>query len=98
MRCSNCGYDDIDCLDIDHTNNDGRLHRRLNKNVGKCTYFYLQKDNYPDEFDVLCRNCNWKKHLNLKHDAEVIKTDNVKKPFFKADEKQKTIPVDGDEL
>jgi Zn-dependent oligopeptidase len=28
---------------------------------------------------------------------EVIKTDNIKKPFFKADDVQKTIPVDGDE-
>jgi hypothetical protein len=29
---------------------------------------------------------------------ETIKTDIVKKPFFKADDKQKTIPMDGDEL
>jgi hypothetical protein len=29
---------------------------------------------------------------------EVIKTDIVKKPFFKTDDKQKTIPMDGDEL
>jgi len=28
---------------------------------------------------------------------EVIKNDNVKKPFFKTDNKQKTIPTDGDE-
>lgn len=29
---------------------------------------------------------------------EVIKTDNVKKSFFKSGDKQKTIPMDGDEL
>jgi hypothetical protein len=98
MRCSICGYDDIDCLDIDHKNNDGRQQIRINKNIGKCPYFYLQKDNYPEDFDVLCRNCNWKKHLNLNYSVNVIKTDNVKKSFFKSGDKQKTISMDGDEL
>jgi hypothetical protein len=66
MCCSICGFDDIDCLDIDHINNDGWTHRKNDKNFSKSLYLYLQKQGYPETYQVLCKNCNWKKYLEYK--------------------------------
>ena len=58
MECANCKCDEIDVLSIDHINNDGYKSRNA------YFYYWLQKYNYPNDFQVLCRNCNWLKHLN----------------------------------
>lgn len=50
------------------------------------------------EAEMLKRTSDRKTIIVTFGTPEVIKTDNVKKPFFKACEKQKTIPMDGDEL
>ena len=63
MACNICGYDNIDCLDLDHINNDGYIWRKENPNFSKNPYFHLQKLNYPVDYQVLCKNCNWQKHL-----------------------------------
>lgn len=57
-----CGFSDIDCLDIDHVENDGASDRKIRR-LGPVKYRWLKKNNYPKGFQVLCRNCNWKKHL-----------------------------------
>lgn len=50
------------------------------------------------EADMLKRTSD-KKTIVVKFGTpEVIKIDNAKKPFFKSDDKQKTIKLDGDEL
>jgi len=60
-----CDVNDIDMLALDHTNNDGALHR---KKVGAITgifmYEWAKKNNYPKMFGVLCWNHNIKKQLN----------------------------------
>ena len=62
MCCENCGYGkNIDCLDIDHINNDGAEFRK--KNRGISIYAWLQKNNYPKGFQILCKNCNWEKRM-----------------------------------
>ena len=62
-KCSNCGISDIDILDIDHINNNGAEDRRNNL-YGYNLYRHLKKKGYPkDEYQLLCKNCNWKKHL-----------------------------------
>lgn len=68
LACVKCGYSDIDCLTIDHINNDAH-HRQNNGRVGGTTlYRKLRKQNYPQGFQTLCINCNFKKSLeNLRH-------------------------------
>lgn len=50
------------------------------------------------EAEMLKRTSDRKTVIVTFGTPEVIKTDNVKKSFFKSDDKQKTIPMDGDEL
>ncbi len=57
--CSCCGESEIDFLTIDHINNDGAEHRRLIKR--RNIYSWLITNNYPDNFQILCMNCNFAK-------------------------------------
>ena len=61
-RCCVCGYDNLISLDIDHINNDGKKDRD-SKNLGSRMYCWLKKNNYPPQFQVLCKNHNWEKHI-----------------------------------
>jgi len=65
IACSNCGFEDADVLELDHINNDGKHERDQLKMSTPQFYRYLTKKNYPDKerYQVLCRNCNWKKHI-----------------------------------
>ena len=70
-QCSQCGYNDIRALEIDHINNDGNLHRKNLVKCGHATYQFLRKNNFPEGFQVLCANCNWIKHIeNLKNNLK----------------------------
>jgi len=62
-KCNNCPFNDLDCLDIDHLNNDGARARREGGFGGRRLRAWLKKNNYPKGYQVLCRNCNWKKHI-----------------------------------
>ena len=63
-ECCECGITDIDILDIDHINNNGDDDRRNNL-YGYNLYRHLKKLGYPkNEYQLLCKNCNWKKHLD----------------------------------
>jgi hypothetical protein len=62
-KCSDCGITDIDVLDMDHIDNNGSEHRRMGFH-GYNLYRFLKKNNWPkDNYQLLCRNCNWKKEL-----------------------------------
>ena len=65
MKCKKCGYENISALTLDHINNDGAKERKQFKLAGYgSTFFrYLKQNNFPDGYQVLCRNCNWEKHL-----------------------------------
>ena len=65
MRCKNCGFDDIDCLSLDHIHNNGN---KLRKQFGyhRDIHEWVYREHYPSDFQVLCRNCNWKKYMELK--------------------------------
>lgn len=58
-KCLFCGINDIDVLQFDHINNDGKLdrHKALSKEALK----------NPEKFQLLCANCNLKKALIHKH-------------------------------
>jgi len=61
LKCARCGFDDIRALDIDHINNKAEDRKKFGKNV-YCFYIELAKK-LPDGYQVLCRNCNWIKHI-----------------------------------
>jgi len=61
--CTHCGITDVDVLTIDHILGGGSQHRRLgggNKH-NICSWLYSQ--GLPSGYQVLCRNCNYKKFL-----------------------------------
>ena len=67
IKCR-CGQDDLVLLTIDHINGGGNKHRKeinLKKSGGAGYNFYcwLKRNGYPDGFQVLCWNCNFKKRL-----------------------------------
>jgi len=63
-KCNRCGIADMRVLDIDHINNDGSQHRKEIGNLN--TVWWLQKNGYPEGFQILCRNCNWIKEMDRK--------------------------------
>jgi hypothetical protein len=77
--CANCESNDIDFLHIDHIigrkNTDEPKHLR----GGSGLIGYLIKNNYPKNYQVLCGNCNWLKHFELKHKILSTKKENVRK-------------------
>jgi hypothetical protein len=59
--CKNCQVIDPDMLTIDHTNNDGAIDRK--SLGGKEIYRRLVSRNYPEGFQTLCWNHQWKKEM-----------------------------------
>ena len=62
--CKKCGIKDMDILTLDHINNDGYKHRKELKSHD--LYSELIKTNFPKGYQILCRNCNYKKFLDFK--------------------------------
>jgi hypothetical protein len=63
-KCNCCGERLIQFLTIDHKNGKGNEHRisLFGYNVGGAKmYRWLKKNNYPDDYEILCMNCNWGK-------------------------------------
>lgn len=63
LQCNCCGENDFDKLTIDHINNDGKKHRIM-LGGGDRIYNWLIKNNFPNEYQTLCMNCNKGKYLN----------------------------------
>jgi len=60
-KCVCCGEENEGFLTIDHINGKGTEHR---KNIHNQLYYWLVKNNFPEEFQTLCFNCNWGKYNN----------------------------------
>ena len=58
--CECCGESQVKFLTIDHTNGEGTKHRKILK---EAIYRWLIKQEFPDEFQVLCFNCNCAKGI-----------------------------------
>lgn len=69
-QCACCKETHLEFLTIDHINGDGAEHRRTLATergwtsgargmTGQRFYFWLQQNNYPEGFRVLCLNCNF---------------------------------------
>jgi hypothetical protein len=71
--CACCGETEILFLSIYHVNNDGNKQGILTRRRDGTQYrthndLYTYRDiiarNFPDDYQVLCMNCNWGKHRN----------------------------------
>lgn len=55
-KCNYCGESREVFLTLDHVNDDGNVHRRTVSTAQ--IYHWLVKNEFPDEFQILCYNCN----------------------------------------
>ena len=60
LKCAHCGIDDLDVLTLDHIHGGGTQHRKLNPH----SYRWAINNDFPEGFQVLCFNCNWKKRID----------------------------------
>lgn len=62
-HCKICGIKNVQYLCLDHINGDGNKHRKeiSRGSAGYNMYRWIQKNNYPDGFQVLCFNHNFAK-------------------------------------
>ena len=63
-KCMCCGEKEIIFLTIDHVNNDGNKERKTYHSYGTPFYSKLLKEEISERYQLLCRNCNWGKHVN----------------------------------
>ncbi len=60
-KCVCCGEAEVTFLAIDHIDGNGAQHR---KEIGHTNlYRWIVKNNFPEGFQILCRNCNWGKFV-----------------------------------
>lgn len=63
--CACCFEDNIAFLSIDHVNNDGYLDKSNARRAGgRNLYNKVIKEGYPNNYQVLCMNCNHAKARN----------------------------------
>jgi len=67
-ECACCGETEPCFLSIDHVNNDGYAMRKYGGHVpqhhGARFYLWIVNHNFPDDFQILCMNCNFGKARN----------------------------------
>lgn len=70
-KCQGCGIDDPDLLDIDHISNNGAAHRKIGIR-GRSMKYLLKREGFPkDNYQLLCKNCNWKKEILRRRSGKV---------------------------
>ena len=58
--CARCGFSDIAALSLDHISGNGAEHRRtVSKTGGTQFYSWVKRNGYPENFQVLCMNCQY---------------------------------------
>lgn len=61
--CACCGERERSFLQIDHKNGKGRDDRMAGLFSARW-YRWLKKNGFPADYQLLCANCNWGRHLN----------------------------------
>jgi hypothetical protein len=62
-RCACCGETESAFLTVDHVNRDGAEHRK-DKNAARDIYSWIVLNDFPDDFQLLCFNCNCGRERN----------------------------------
>lgn len=57
-NCECCGETQYEFLSIDHKNGGGTQHRLRDNIRGSSIIGWIIANDYPDEFRILCHNCN----------------------------------------
>ncbi len=57
-KCACCGISQYEFLALDHVKGGGNIHRKALGFSGNAITRYVIKNGYPQEFRVLCHNCN----------------------------------------
>lgn len=70
-KCVCCGEDDPIVLDFDHINDDGAVHRKQTKRTNVVNILATQGLDLT-VFQLLCKNCNWKKEYARRKNASKI--------------------------
>jgi 5-methylcytosine-specific restriction endonuclease McrA len=65
-QCVYCGIKDIDVLDLDHIKPVLRSAKEYKKETGINFHAKLRKLDWPSGYQLLCKNCNYKKELARK--------------------------------
>ena len=67
-KCANCGFNDVDCLQIDHVNGGGNQERKRFRRHQEqyLTHVLKQIQNGSKDYQLLCANCNIKKEKEKK--------------------------------
>ena len=55
-KCAICGFSNIFALQLDHINGGGNRER---KKLKSATSIYLKALKHPENYQILCANCNW---------------------------------------
>lgn len=64
-QCQCCSEKTPVFLAFDHINGGGNQHRgELSRRKFSNIADWLQRHDYPKDFQILCNNCNWAKHAN----------------------------------
>jgi len=65
-KCKCCGEDNPLFLTVDHVNSDGHLERKQGKYTsGSQFYNYVVKQGFPENYQLLCYNCNMGRARNM---------------------------------
>jgi hypothetical protein len=63
-KCKCCGETEEKLLAVDHVHNNGAEHRKEKGMRGASFYRWIRRQGYPDDYQILCCNCNWGKYRN----------------------------------
>jgi hypothetical protein len=58
-------------LSLDHVNNDGSKDRK--RGTGNNLYLSVEREKYPDGFQTLCHNHQWKKEIMRRRELRAQK-------------------------
>jgi hypothetical protein len=61
-QCACCGEKEVSFLVLDHINGGGGIHRKSMHS--SAMYRWIRKNNFPNNLQVLCANCNTSKLVN----------------------------------
>lgn len=60
-KCNCCGESERVFLALDHVHGGGSQDRQ--KHGGQAIYYRVRREGFPTDYQILCFNCNWARHL-----------------------------------